>query len=186
MKKILLILLMILPIVAISQNTNIIKYEDKKVIFEDTVQANNFIGGEDFCKFHRINTFNTTTTNWDTIKLDTLIASESTSNWSFNGDSSGVTTSDTGLYNFEGCIHIKNNGGASVNAKVLFYISSGGDTARCSQLSQTINRDVGEYVTKSFNGSIRVGPTYPVILNLKVGNTDLDLDTDLDSSTDTD
>lgn len=128
-------------------------------------------------KAHRISSYNTTTTDFFTVKWDKLIENETLGNWALSSDSTGIIVPATGVYQFFGCIHAINNGGSSVEAIVCSYPFVDNDTARCGQTQWTFDKNDGQHDQKTYNGTIRMMKGDEFKLNVSVDDTDIDFGT---------
>ena len=129
---------------------------------------------------HRLANYNCIA-DWDTLKWDIIVDSETNGEWSLGADSTYIVPPDSGLYEFCGCFHLKNNKGSSINTKFLSYVTNEeGDTARCSQLNETISKEDGSYITLTYCGTMVAGENSKIRVNFKTGDANLDLQSDGD------
>src|SRR6056297_1723310 len=128
-------------------------------------------------KFHRVDSVNTSNTNFNAVKWDTFVSDESVGNWTLTTDSTGIYPPVDGIYQFMGCIHAKNNGGINVEAVICSYPYVGTDTARCGQTQWTFDKSDGEHDQKTFTGTIRMTTSTPFKLDVSVGDVSVDVAT---------
>jgi hypothetical protein len=136
-------------------------------VFEGVVRA---------AKYHRIDSINTSTANaWNTVKLDTTIAAESTSGFTFNADSTGIITDFTGIVRVMGCIHFDWQGAAGTTVSNYVRVTVDGVEKRCLPANITRSSGTGDQFIVSFSGTINCAPANVIRLQYYVTNAGMDL-----------
>lgn len=165
---------------ATSRTSSLIYGEFNATVSSQLFRVNGVMEGIKRCaKFHRIDSINTSTINsWVNVKLDTLIAEESTSGFTFNADSTGIITDFTGIVRVQGCLHFDWNGAAGTQVSIYARVTVNGVESRCLQANLTRSNSSGDYMTLPFAGTLDCEPTNVVRLQYRVSNTDMDLQGD--------
>ena len=128
-------------------------------------------------KVHRVDSINTANTDWNCIKFDTLIGEETTFNFSFNADSTGViyTGEQPVILRLQGCLHCAWNG-AGGTAEVLGRVTVDGVEARCSQANWKRSNQTGDNFKLDVIGTIYVTHNQLICMQYKVSSTSLDFE----------
>jgi len=127
-------------------------------------------------QYHRIDTLNIANTDWNLVPWDTLVASETTTGYTFNSDSTGFVTSFAGVVRVQGCVHFKNNGGASVVADVAVRALVNSNEARCLQTLETLQKNAAKLKALVYVGTVAVSVGDTLKVQYRVENADVDLE----------
>jgi len=155
-------------------------------IYNDLVYVddNNMMQKGEYCaQFHRIDDINTATTTWDSVKFDTLVASESTTGFDFTNDSTYFLTGFDGIVRVQGCFHTDWNGGNGVTAQALMRVTVNSVEARCLQANRNRSRNTNDNDIIPITGTIFVNSGDTIRVWYKVSSADMDFEgfTDFDN-----
>ena len=132
-------------------------------------------------KVNRLADYTATDTDYNIFQWDTMSPGGTRGNFTFNFDSTGITVPSNGLYEYRGCFHLKNTAGGPSNVKFNSYMYAGTDTSYCSQISEEYDSlGGGTYKNITYGGVMRLNTSNPLIVMIKVSDTDLILSNDPD------
>jgi len=125
-------------------------------------------------QYHKLDSLAITTADtWQSIKLDTNIALESTYGFGFNADSTGIIISTKGIFRIQGCVHWHYNGSDLTRVKLYVRVLIDGVEARCLQSNGFKDRRADDYGTQPFTGTVNATYGSEIKLQVRVSDTDM-------------
>lgn len=119
--------------------------------------------------------------SWTAFKFDTLVNAETFGSaiaFAPNNDSTKLHITQTGLYQYGGCIHWQNNSGQAQTVKVLSRITRRGIEVGCSQQEWEGDMGDGGESSFSFTGLMKVTTCDTLQLEYFVSNGNIDFISD--------
>ena len=163
---------------SITLGKDLTNYNANSLLVQDLNALGNVSFINPIVKYHRVQTLDTTGTDWNAILWDLNIPEESTGDFYLIDNNQGINVSREGVYYVNGCIHSKYNGVSSADVKLAVRIMYNGVEARCLQASRTKTKKQNDVDTLEFSGTIYAPVDTNVTVQYKVDNADLDLQGD--------